>query len=110
MNSIKKNTPQKGSVRIIVFQDKQDMNWYGVALDFNIVVSAQNHVAVLHELYEAMDGYIETVASFKGVKDYSCLNQKGIKEYEELWSLLIKGKSVPSPYQVEFHGLKEIHA
>ena len=106
----RKNTPEKGSVRMIVFQDKKDSNYYGVALEFNIVVSAENYVAVLYKLYEAMDSYIETVASFKGVRDYSCLNQKGIKEYENLWSLLVKGESIPSPYQVEFHGLKKIHA
>jgi len=105
-----KNTVKKGSVRIIVFKDKKDGKWYGVALEFNIVVSGNNHVEALHELYEAMDGYIETVASFKGVKDYTCLNQKALKEYEDLWSLLVKRKHIPSPYHVEFHGLKEIHA
>jgi hypothetical protein len=110
MKRILKNTPRQGSVRMIVFQDMQDRQWYGVALEFNIVVSAKNHIDVLNELYETMNSYIEATASIRGVKEYSNLNQTPIEEYENLWMLLEKGKNIPSPYHVEFHGLKEIHA
>jgi hypothetical protein len=50
MNSISLNTPQKGKVRLIVFKDLVDAHWYAVALEFNLVVSANSYEEVLSEL------------------------------------------------------------
>lgn len=105
-----KNTLQSGSVRTIIFQDTQDGLWYGVGLEFNIVVSASTQKEVFFELHDAMDSYIQAMRMVKGLKDFSALNQNPITEYEILWNLLQEKKTIPSPYQVEFFGHKQIHA
>jgi len=110
MNSISLNTPQKGKVRLIVFRDLEDANWYGVALEFNIVVSGDSFEKTFSELKEAMDGYLEVASEIKGSTKHPYLNQTPMDEYEKLWIELESSDSVSSPYQVEFHGLKNIHA
>lgn len=110
MNTFALNTPQKGKVRLIVFKDLVDAHWYAVALEFNLVVSANSYEEVLSELKKAMDGYIEVANDIKGTIAYPYLNQTPMSEYEDLWSKLEANASISSPYQVEFHGLKNIHA
>ncbi len=110
MNTVSTNTPEKGKVRLIVFKDLNDANWYGVALEFNMVVSADSFESTLFELKEAMDGYIKVASEIKGTLGHPYLNQTPMTEYEELWKRLEKGRVVPSPYQVELHGLRNIHA
>lgn len=107
-----KNTPTKGSVRIIIFRDRSEGEdaWYGVALDFNIVVSAESREKAYLLLIEAIDGYIHTINSIKGLSDFSPLNQKPEEEYLKLWESLTEGKPTPSPYQVEFFGLRNLYA
>ncbi len=110
MNTFALNTPKQGKVRLIVFKDLVDANWYAVALEFNIVVSSNSYEEVLTELKEAMDGYIEVANDIKGTIGYPYLNQTPMSEYEDLWKRLESNDSISSPYQVEFHGLKNIHA
>ena len=110
MNKFTLNTPQKGRVRVIIFKDTADNTWYGVALEFNIVVSANSLELVNAELRDAVNGYVEAAAEIKGQSDHPYLNQKPIEEYEALWQALATDSNVPSPYQVDFFGMKSIHA
>lgn len=84
-----KNTLQKGSVRYIVF--KEEGTWYAVALEFNIVESGDNPMEVLAMLFEATEGYLESAKKVKARPHI--LNQKTDREYEDIWSVLEKGKT-----------------
>lgn len=99
------NTPKKGSVRCIIFQD-QDV-WYGVALEFNIVESGDDPDVVSYNLNEAVQGYVESQKKIKGFR-VAPLNQKADDEYEELWNKLDSGE--PSPYQVRSFGRTLVNA
>lgn len=83
-----KNTLTKGSVRYIIF--KEDDNWYGVALEFNIVEEGDNPLEVMASLFQAIQGYIETAKKIK-MRPIP-LNQEPDKEYQELWDKLEKKK------------------
>ena len=107
---MKRNTPKKGAVRVIIFKDTKENQWYGVGLEFNIVVSADTAQEVQYELSEAMSGYIEAHREIKGLRDFSALNQKADDKYEKLWTTLQDNKRIPSPYQVNFYGVKRINA
>lgn len=99
------NTPQKGAVRCIVF--KEDDTWYAVGLEFNIVESGDDADVVRFNLDEALAGYVESQLKIKGSR-VSPLNQWADDEYEQLWSLLIAGKPIPSPYQVKYFGIARV--
>lgn len=107
-----KNTPTKGKVRLIIFRDNSEGEnaWYGVALDFNIVVSAENKEQAYTLLIEVIDGYLHVARTIKGLNDFSVLNQTPEKTYLDLWESLVDEKDIVSPYQVEFFGLQTIHA
>ncbi len=108
--SKQKNTTKKGKVRMIIFKDNKENQWYGVALEFNLVVSGDTPVEVQYELHEAMLGYVEAVREIKGLRDYSCLNQVADELYEKMWLALEQDKKIPSPYQIAFHGFQNIYA
>ena len=76
-----KNTLQKGSVRYIVFRDGN--TWYGAALEFNIVEAGDTPQEAILLLFEAIQGYVESVRKIKA-RPY-ILNQKPDREYEEMW-------------------------
>ncbi len=95
------NTIQKGSVRCIVF--KEDSTWYGVALEFNIVVEGDTPQMATFELDEAIKGYVQSV-KVANLRSDHILNQTPAQEYEELWKALEKKEPVPSPYQVHSYG------
>lgn len=76
-----KNTPQKGSVRYLVFKD--DDIFFGVALEFNIVVEAAHPTEALLLLHEAAMGYLESARKTKARPHV--LNQKPDPEYERMW-------------------------
>lgn len=99
------NTPQKGSIRCIVF--KEENTWYGVALEFNIVESADDADVVRFNLDEAVAGYVESQQKIKGSR-VSPLNQKTDEEYVKLWNTLEAGEPVPSPYEVKYFGVSKI--
>lgn len=99
------NTPKKGSVRCIVFKDED--TWYGVALEFNIVVSAEDPDIARFNLDEAIMGYIESQKKIKGSR-VAPLNQKPEKEYDDMWQNLTSSKPVPSPFEIRYHGIVHV--
>ena len=99
------NTTQKGAVRCIVFKDGD--TWYGVALEFNIVESADDADVVRFNLDEAIQGYVESQKKLKGTR-VSPLNQMPAKEYADLWKNLVAGKAIPSPYKVKSFGFTRV--
>ncbi len=107
MNTMSKNTLQKGSFRYIVF--KEDDTWFAVALEFNIVEEGSDPKAVLFNLFEAAHGYV--VSAVKAKLSSSVLNQQPDQEYEQLWQQLESkktGQAVKSPYQVFTYGKQMI--
>lgn len=99
-----KNTIQKGSFRRIIF--KEGDLWYAVALEFNIVVSANDPKVAMFELLEAVEGYVESVK--KSAARPFALNQLAESEYEQMWSDLTSDRSVKSPFTVYDFGVTSI--
>lgn len=95
------NTAQKGSVRYIVFKEKD--TWYAVGLEFNIVESAENPQLALFRMFEAIRGYVDSFKKIKGARPYA-LNQKTDDEYEDLWNNLRAKKPIKSPFAVHSFG------
>lgn len=91
----KKNTLKRGSVRYIIFYDKNEKAWFGVGLEFNVVVEGDDNVEVMASLFAALQGYVKAAQKTK-VRD-SVLNQKAEREYEELWSEVSKKTSAEQP-------------
>ncbi len=99
------NTPQKGSVRYIVFKDAD--TWYAVGLEFNIVESGDDPRIALINLFDAVAGYVESCKKIKGAR-VSPLNQKTDAEYENLWKILNSPKKIKSPFQVNTFGITKV--
>ena len=76
-----KNTLQKGSVRFLIFRDGE--SYFGVVLEFNVIVEAANPQEAFLFLNEAASGYLE--AAHKVKVRPSVLNQKTDPEYEKMW-------------------------
>lgn len=76
-----KNTLQKGSVRYLVFRDGD--SFFGVALEFNIVVEGTYPMEALLLLHEAAAGYLESARKVK-MRPH-ILNQEPDPEYEKMW-------------------------
>ena len=76
-----KNTLQKGSVRFLVFKDKE--SYFGVALEFNLMVEAASPQEAFLFLNEAAAGYLESARKLK--LRPAVLNQKADPEYENMW-------------------------
>lgn len=76
-----KNTLQRGSVRYLVFGDGS--LFFGVALEFNLMVEGTNSVEALVLLNEAVSGYIESARKIKARP--AILNQNPDPEYEKMW-------------------------
>ena len=83
------NTTKKGEVRTIVF--KEGDTWYGVALEFNIVVEGDEYEGVHFDLQEAIKGYVES-----------------LKKYETMWDNLQSKKPIPSPIQIKYFGVMRV--
>lgn len=75
------NTRHNGSVRSIIFQNKGE--WFGAALEFNIVETGSSPEEVSVLLDEAIKGYVE--AAHKSKLSSHVLNQEVDPEYEALW-------------------------
>jgi len=99
------NTVKKGRVRCITF--KEGDVWYGVALEFNIVVEGEDADIVNFNLQEAIRGYIESQRKIKGSR-VSPLNQIPDSEYDKLWTKLMNNKPIPSPIKVNHFGYTNI--
>src|SRR5882672_8879051 len=80
----RRNTLDLGSVRYIVF--KENDTWYGVALEFNLVVEGDDQQTVFFDLQNAIRGYL--AAARKSKLRTKVLNQKSDREYEALWDIL----------------------
>jgi hypothetical protein len=100
------NNLNKGSVRTIVFKDGD--TWYGVGLEFNIVVDADTAELAAFELNEAIKGYVTSIVKSQqrvgGLRVESMLNQTAEPEYEEMWNSLVANEPLKSPYQVSSFG------
>ena len=100
------NTANKGFVRYIVF--KEENEWYAVGLEFNIVVSADTADLALFELFDAIQGYVESFRKLRGARPHA-LNQKTDPEYESLWNELQRSnRPIKSPYFVYAFGEKSL--
>jgi predicted RNase H-like HicB family nuclease len=75
------NTHRSGSVRSIIFREKNE--WFGVALEFNIVEVGDSPEEVMLLLDEAIKGYVESAQKAK--ISVRVLNQKSDPQYEKLW-------------------------
>lgn len=101
------NTPQKGSVRCIVFKDTDENIWYAAGLEFNIVEASDNPDTALANLQSALQGYVESIQKIRGVR-VSPLNQKTDAEYERLWDDLNSQKPIKTPYEVKYFGITRV--
>lgn len=99
-----KNTLQKGNFRYIIFME--DSVWYAVALEFNLVITANDPKVAMLEMFQAVEGYVESVK--KSNSRPFALNQVTEKEYENMWTDLNAGKLIPSPFTVFNFGVTAI--
>ena len=99
------NTPQKGTVRYIVFKDQD--TWYAAGLEFNIVESGDDPRIALLNLFDALEGYVESIRKVKGAR-VSPLNQKTDPEYEKLWSIVTAPKKIRSPFEINTYGITAV--
>ncbi len=76
------NTRHSGTVRNVIFQENDE--WFGVALEFNIVETGDSPQEVMVLLDNAIRGYVESAD--KSRLSISVLNQDVDPEYEALWS------------------------
>jgi hypothetical protein len=101
------NTIKGGKVRCIVFKEKD--TWYGVALEFNIVVDGDDQEVVHFNLQEAIRAYVVSLKKVKGFRagaETPALNQRTDQEYETMWDSLQSNKAVPSPVQqIGYYGV-----
>lgn len=94
------NTLKQGTYRWMIFKD--DGTWVGVAMEFNIVITADDPRVVQMELDEAVIGYLESAKKIKGFRPQQVnglLNQTTEKEYEDRWAAATGPKQpVKSPF------------
>lgn len=104
-----KNTLDRGSVRYIVFQDKEDSAWYAVALEFNLVESGDDPQQALFALFEAIRGYMTSAEKIKAQPHI--LNQTPDPEYERMWAADQEAKNNRGvPYNIFVTGRQRIPA
>ena len=101
------NTTKEGKFRHIVFRDGD--TWYAVALEFNIVESADDPRLAYFSLLQAVDGYLNSLRKIKGTR-FGPLNQEADPEYEKLWANLHSPKPVKSPYEINMYGVSAVNA
>ena len=75
------NTPRSGRVRNVIFEENGE--WFGVALEFNIVETGDSPQEVMMLLDEAIKGYVESARKSKF--SIKVLNQEIDPEYESFW-------------------------
>jgi len=99
------NTLQKGQVRYIVFKDAD--TWYAAGLEFNIVESGDDPRIALNNLFDALQGYVESARKVKGSR-LAPLNQKADPEYEKLWKIVTAPAKVRSPFPINTFGVTTV--
>ena len=93
-----KNTYYQTTVRGVVFHEKG--TWYGVALEFNIVVDGDSPEVVMDSLSQAIRNYFE--AAKKNKLDVRVLNQKTEPEYEAMWTAVETRRQDKKPTRSTF--------
>ena len=73
-----RNTAHQGSVRYIVFKEKD--TWYAVGLEFNIVESGDDPQMTMFGLFEAITGYVEAFKKIKGARSFFVGSRKNHEE------------------------------
>lgn len=68
-------------MRYVVFKEKD--TFFGVALEFNVIVEAATQIEAIVLLNEAVQGYLESARKFK-LRPH-VLNQVVDPEYEQMW-------------------------
>jgi len=86
MNKTIKKPLKNNEIRFIIFQ--KEKNWYGVALELNIIEIHKDPNTTLYNLIEAITGYIET--AIKNNIQLSSLKQTPDKKYETIWNQISK--------------------
>lgn len=101
------NTAAKGQVRYMVF--KEGGTWYAVGMEFNIVESGDDPRSALNNLFDALQGYVESFRKIKGAR-LAPLNQVSDPEYEKLWAALHGNpqKKIRSIYQINTFGVLKV--
>lgn len=99
------NTLQKGRVRYIVFKDKD--TWYAAGLEFNLVESGDTPRMALLNLFDALEGYIESCRKIKGAR-LAPLNQTTDPEYERMWNRVTASKPIKSPLEISTFGVLQV--
>ncbi|MHB8661016.1 MAG: hypothetical protein ACYC75_03770 [Minisyncoccota bacterium] len=84
-----KNTQKSGKVRNVIFQENGE--WFGAALEFNIVETGDSPQEVFLLLDNAIKGYVESVN--KNKLSISILNQEVDPGYESLWDAGVRGET-----------------
>lgn len=83
----------------MVFKDGE--RWFGVALEFNIVVEGEDPRVVEIELQEAVLGHLESAKKlqqgFRAQQVNALLNQDTEQAYEEMWTKAHDTKGIVSP-------------
>jgi hypothetical protein len=99
------NTSQKGNVRYIVFKDGD--TWYAVGLEFNIVESGDDARIAMINLFDAMNGYVESFRKIGGAR-IAPLNQVADPEYEKMWKNVTSSKPIKSPFEISTFGVMSV--
>ncbi len=82
--------------------------WYAVALEFNIVESADDPKLAFFNLLQAVDGYIDSMRKIKGSRNFGALNQTPDPEYQKMWDIVTSTKPIKSPYQISMYGVSKV--
>jgi hypothetical protein len=103
------NTFKKGSVKVLVYQERSTNIWYASALEFNLTFDGNDKKSVLSELQLAISDYI---TSAREIGDESLLNQEPDPELLALWEAdihqEISEEATPSPYITAFAGVENL--
>jgi hypothetical protein len=81
LHILMRNTFSRTNVRCIIFREKR--TWYGVALEFNLVIESKTSREALDELDLAVRDYFH--AAKKNHLGTAVLNQVADEEYERMW-------------------------
>ena len=77
---MRSNTFEKGRVRTLVFNDGG--NWYGVALEFNLVIDASTQEEATAMLQSCIRDYLSVAVE---TDNLDAINQTPDPEYLKLW-------------------------
>jgi len=99
-----RNALKKDTARFIIF--REDDEWYGIALEFGVVVTENTPEAVYASLATASKGYLDSVkeGNLRPFRAKPLLNKDANSEYEQLWGNFQEKKDIPSPIKISLVG------